>query len=103
MIALVDNPAWETDPNKCLQARSAEVCSASRDDALAAADPIRAAGEDFPGVTLLDFTPVYCSSSERLPVIGGANVYRDQDHLTTTFTDTLAPQLRAALRDAITR
>ncbi|MDH5131618.1 MULTISPECIES: acyltransferase family protein [unclassified Microbacterium] len=103
VIALVDNPAWATDPNKCLQTRSPEACSVSRDDALAASDPIRAAGEDFPGVTVLDFTPVFCSSSECLPVIGGANAYRDHDHLTTTFTDTLAPQLRAALRDAITR
>jgi hypothetical protein len=35
------------------------------------------------------------------PVVGGANLYRDQDHLTVTFADTLRPQITAAIRDAM--
>ena len=53
------------------------------------------------GVTLLDFTDVFCDGSSCSPVVGGANVYRDQDHLTVTFVRTLEPQYTEALRRAI--
>ncbi len=33
------------------------------------------------------------------PVVGGANIYRDQDHLTVTFTDTLKPWYTAGDRE----
>ena len=39
-------------------------------------------------VTLLDFTDVFCGEETCAPVVGGANIYRDQDHLTVTFADT---------------
>ncbi len=34
-------------------------------------------------------------------VIGGVNVYRDQTHLTDTYTKTLAPWLGDAIRAAL--
>ena len=56
---------------------------------------------DCRGVTLLDFTDVFCGAEVCSPVVGGANVYRDQDHLTVTFADTLAPWYTEALQAAL--
>jgi peptidoglycan/LPS O-acetylase OafA/YrhL len=101
VVTVVDNPVWETDPNKCLRTRDAADCVGARSDVLVEDDPLRAAAEGTQGVTLLDFTEVYCDEEVCSPVVGGANLYRDQDHLTVTFADSLAPQFTAALRDAM--
>ncbi|GAA5151825.1 acyltransferase family protein [Microbacterium pseudoresistens] len=100
VVTVIDNPVWETDPNKCLRTRDAGTCTGARDDVLVEDDPLRDAAK-MDGVTLLDFTDVYCDETTCSPVVGGANLYRDQDHLTVTFTDTLAPQYTRALKEAM--
>ena len=52
-------------------------------------------------MTLLDFTSVFCDDDTCFPVVGGANVYRDQDHLTVTFANSLAPQYVMAIESAL--
>lgn len=101
VVTVVDNPVWETDPNKCLRTRDAAQCDGARSDVLVENDPLRAAADGQPGVILLDFTDVFCGETTCSPVIGGANVYRDQDHLTVTFADTLAPWYTRALQNAV--
>ncbi len=101
VITVVDNPVWETDPNKCLRTRELTQCDGARSDVLVQNDPLRDAATGLDRVTLLDFTDVFCTEESCLPVVGGANVYRDQDHLTVTFVDTLAPQYTAAIRQAL--
>ncbi len=107
IVTVVDNPAWEDDPNKCLRTSDAADCSVPRDEGLAAFDPIAvaagsaaASGQD---VTLLDFSDTYCTATECTAVVGGANVYRDPDHLTRTFAFTLQPFLERAMSAAIAR
>ncbi|WP_424935652.1 MULTISPECIES: acyltransferase family protein [Bacteria] len=101
VVTVVDNPVWETDPNKCLRTREAGSCDGAREDVLVAHDPVREAAAGQRGVTLLDFTDVFCDAETCRTVVGGANVYRDQDHLTVTFVDTLAPQYTSALKQAM--
>ncbi|TQJ32016.1 acyltransferase family protein [Microbacterium sp. SLBN-146] len=101
VITVVDNPVWETDPNKCLRTRAQSECDAPRSDVLVTDDPLRAAASGVEGVTLLDFTDVYCDDEVCWPVVGGANIYRDQDHLTVTFADTLAPWYADAIESAL--
>ncbi|MGP6177012.1 acyltransferase family protein [Microbacterium sp. A196] len=102
VVTVVDNPGWETDPNKCLRTRDASECVSPRSERLPENDAIQEAAEGVSGVTLLDFTDVYCDADTCFPVIGGANAYRDQDHLTVTFANTLTPQITEALQNAIT-
>ncbi|MFB8386623.1 acyltransferase family protein [Microbacterium sp. NPDC055910] len=101
VITVVDNPVWETDPNKCLRTRAQADCDGPRSELLVAEDPLREAASGIEGVTLLDFTDVFCDDARCWPVVGGANIYRDQDHLTVTFADTLAPAYTAAIEDAL--
>jgi hypothetical protein len=102
VVTVVDNPVWETDPNKCLRTRGMAECDGPRSELMVADDPLRDAATGVAGVTLLDFTDVFCGDETCAPVVGGANVYRDQDHLTVTFADTLAPWYVQALQDALT-
>ncbi|WP_374947946.1 acyltransferase family protein [Agreia sp.] len=107
VVTLVDNPSWETDPNKCLRISDASVCTESREDGLGEVDPLASAASGLSAggadVTLLDFSETYCDSSQCFPVIGGANVYRDQDHLTRTFAFTLAPFIESVIEAALAR
>jgi hypothetical protein len=45
-------------------------------------------------VHLLDFTPFFCDKHRCFPVVGGALVYADLDHMTHEFAPTLGPYLR---------
>ncbi|MFB2585074.1 acyltransferase family protein [Herbiconiux liukaitaii] len=107
LVTVVDNPAWEDDPNKCLRTDDAADCTMPREEGLAEFDPIAAAAEgavaEGRDVTLLDFSDTYCTAEECQAVVGGANVYRDVDHLTRTFAFTLGPFLERAMSDAIAR
>jgi hypothetical protein len=73
---------WETDPNKCLRTRAQSACDGARSDLLTEKDPLRAAADGQKDVTLLDFTKVFCDDENCRAVVGGANIYRDQDHIT---------------------
>jgi peptidoglycan/LPS O-acetylase OafA/YrhL len=101
VITVVDNPVWETDPNKCLRTRALSECDGPRSELIVADDPLRDAASGLSGVTLLDFTDVFCGPDVCSPVVGGANVYRDQDHITVTFADTLAPWYTEAISEAL--
>ena len=48
-------------------------------------------------VQVIDLTKFFCGSELCYPVVGGALVYRDVDHLTRTFAATLGPFLLHAL------
>ena len=80
----------EKDPNQCSFAREAALV----------ADPQQAAAEYTPGAHLVDLTALFCGPSVCPPVIGGAVVYTDGQHLTKTFAESAAPQLKVALRSA---
>ena len=101
VITVVDNPVWETDPNKCLRTRAMIGVRRPAFDLLVADDPLREAASGHDRVTLLDFTDVFCGEEVCRPVVGGANIYRDQDHLTVTFVDTLAPWYTEAIEAAL--
>ncbi|HYI52023.1 MAG TPA: acyltransferase family protein [Microbacterium sp.] len=101
VITVVDNPVWETDPNKCLRTRAMSECDGPRSELIVADDPLRDAASGLSAVTLLDFTDVFCGTEVCSPVVGGANVYRDQDHITVTFADSLAPWYTEAISAAL--
>ncbi len=51
-----------------------------------------------PRVQVIDLTRFFCDTPKCYPVIGGALVYRDADHLTRTFAATLGPYLLREVR-----
>ncbi len=65
------------------------------DPAVLAARPPAGRASPSPTSTRCCATPARCP-----PVIGGALVYKDEDHFTPVFAATLAPYLRRELRRA---
>jgi peptidoglycan/LPS O-acetylase OafA/YrhL len=102
IVALVDNPDFLSDPNKCLRLNSPKDCTEPRKDVLGATDPIAIAAAAS-GATLLDFTDKYCDAKTCFSVVGGANIYRDKDHLTVTWTRTLSSAIGTAIAATLAR
>lgn len=101
IITMVDNPDLTSDPNKCLRLNSAADCTVARGEVLTKDDPLAMAARASSNVTLLDLTSTYCDQKRCFVVIGGANVYRDQDHLTVTWAGTVGPFIGAAITAAL--
>lgn len=101
VVTIVDNPDLDDDPNSCLRSASADDCAVDRADVLSDADPIAIAGAS--AASLIDLTDTYCDADTCRVVIGGANVYRDEDHLTVTFAASIAPFLDEAITAVLAR
>jgi hypothetical protein len=70
------------------------ACAVPRDDQSLPHDPAPGAvAQSGPRVHLIDLTRYFCDSAHCFPVIGGAYVYRDTNHMNTTFAGTLGPYL----------
>jgi peptidoglycan/LPS O-acetylase OafA/YrhL len=105
VIADVPGPGEEVgEASECVAAHLDETdpCTAPRSvvvepDAMV----IAATASPRPGLTLLDFTDVYCSSERCHAVVGGVGVYRGGAHLSHFFSLSLAPYLEPAIDDAL--
>jgi hypothetical protein len=67
---------------RCARSRAAAL---RRDPAVTAARRVRGR------VHVIDMSPFFCSSARCYPVVGGALVHKDVDHITTVFSRTLGP------------
>jgi hypothetical protein len=65
------------------------------------ADPAVEAARRSPRAHVVDLTRFFCDERSCPPVIGGALVYKDTNHLTSVYAATLAPYLGRALRRVI--
>ena len=94
IVALRDTPRFRGDTDSCItralgrRQAAGTRCAVSRAFALAR-DPIVTAAARA-GVPVLDLTPFFCDS-RCYPVIGGALVVRDANHMTGTYSSTLGP------------
>jgi len=97
VVALRDNPIPGADPNECLRTDGRvdhSACDMTRKHALKHADPQVWAVDHSDGrAQLVDLTDMYCDETTCPVVIGGANVYRDKHHVTSTYIKTLTPYL----------
>jgi peptidoglycan/LPS O-acetylase OafA/YrhL len=100
VVVLRGNPQ-EKDPEKnpqfCLADTSVEEadrCALDRQARLERwFDSLAIAARRTPGAELVDLTDFYCDEEKCPVVIGGVNVYVDNNHLTVTYARTLAPYL----------
>ncbi|MBW9214114.1 acyltransferase [Mumia sp. zg.B53] len=108
IVAVRDNPEGgrlpEDNPNLCLGevgAAGAESCALSRKEAVTDnfdpyGEAVKKIGKKKRAVHL-DMTRWFCDEDTCPVVIGGANVYRDSNHITMTYARTMAPYYRKAL------
>jgi peptidoglycan/LPS O-acetylase OafA/YrhL len=110
VVVVGDSPASPDDLDICAARHPSELTRCSFDTAGATARSGLAVQRDAVatasaggGVQLLDLTAAICPG-ERCPVvIGHVAVHRAGDHVTATYATTLAPQVGAAVEDALAR
>ena len=101
VVVLRDVPRTTAGTIACVEARLrrrltlAGACATPRDvaltpDALAAAARLR-------GLRVVDLTDRFCDDARCFPVVGGAYVHRDFDHVNAIFATTLGPFVLRAL------
>ncbi|MCW2760208.1 MAG: oatA 3 [Marmoricola sp.] len=104
VVVLRDNPegSGPRNPNLCLadvavhEANSR--CALDRGEFLDDYfDALSVAARRTPGAKLIDLTSFFCDERECPVVIGGVNVYADNNHLSVTYAKTLAPYLHREL------
>ncbi len=104
IVVIRDTPVLGFGANDCV-ARAVErhrspghACARPRSEVLRP-DPAVAAARRRRGdrARSIDLTRLLCSARRCFPVIGGVLVYKDDQHFTDVFAETLAPALRRAL------
>jgi hypothetical protein len=105
IVVIRDNPYSRWNTLACVERAmdrrepAGERCAIPRDQAVKP-DPavIAARWLGSSRVQVIDLTRFFCDSRLCYPVIGGALVYRDVDHLTRVFATTLGPYLLREVR-----
>ncbi|UYP17434.1 acyltransferase [Rhodococcus sp. Z13] len=99
VIAIRDNPWLFRDgvayrAADCLAGGgTAESCGVPREEALDPVDPAIAASAHLPSVSLIDMSDLFCRQDLCRAVEGNILIYRDENHLTTTYVRTMTPEL----------
>jgi hypothetical protein len=104
IVVIRDTPKVRPGIDACVQRAIAQgmradlACARPRRAALDP-DPATAAAARMQGprVRTIDLTRYFCDSQRCFPVVGGALVCRDQNHLTAVFSTTLGPFLLRAV------
>ncbi len=104
IVVIRDTPVLGFGANECVERALARdrnpglACARPRAEVLRP-DPAVAAAQRRRGdrARAIDLTRLLCSPRRCFPVIGGALVYKDDQHFTDVFSETLAPALRRAL------
>ncbi|HYO20445.1 MAG TPA: acyltransferase family protein [Dermatophilaceae bacterium] len=94
-----DTPAAPVNIPDCVASHLDDLtfCAPPRRQALQGSEQV-AAVRGVKGAHLLDLSDAICPGDPCAPVIGGVLVWRDDDHLTRTYVQSLTPRLQALLR-----
>jgi peptidoglycan/LPS O-acetylase OafA/YrhL len=96
IIAVRDNPRFGYNMFGCvIESDEPEGCSMPRGSSLAAANPARILQRE--SITHVDLTEWICPDDVCPAVVGNVAVYRDDNHLSSSYARTLAPVLEAQL------
>jgi hypothetical protein len=104
IVVIRDTPLVGFQANECVRQAKAKkrnagsVCAVKRSEALRQDPSVVAARRlKSPRVKVIDMSRFLCSAKRCFPVIGGALVYKDDQHMTDVFATTLGPFLGRAI------
>ncbi|MDA2803117.1 acyltransferase family protein [Nocardiopsis suaedae] len=98
VIAVRDTPRLDFDAPECVDTEGREACGVALRETLAPRSPLEEPGGRLPsGVAPVDMTGHLCPEGRCPSVMGNVLVMGDDDHMTATFSRSLAPALEEAL------
>lgn len=97
--------ARETATPDCLAKNMGDpmACAAPRDEALAVDPFAAAAASSATGVRVIDLSDRFCNDSVCYPLVGGVPVYYDANHISRSYSQSLAAPLREQLLPSMPR
>ncbi|MDT8858821.1 acyltransferase [Alkalihalobacillus sp. MEB130] len=100
ILAIRDNPRMAEDIPTCVELTPDE-CAISREEGLSDVIPWDNTEGIPSNVTFIDLSDYFCNEETCEAVIGNVLVYRDNHHLSTLYSETLAPALKERIIKAI--
>lgn len=101
IFGIRDNPRMKENIPACIErVRYVTKCSVARDEALSKVAPWEYTKDIPDNVYFADLSDNFCDEERCHGVIGNIVVYRDNNHITSTYMRTLAPALKAPLQEA---
>jgi peptidoglycan/LPS O-acetylase OafA/YrhL len=101
VIAMRDTPRFSFRVPQCVEAHDGDptLCSRNRSELFLDRAPVLDAVGLPETTALIDLSDSFCAESVCEAIVGNVLVYRDDDHMTATYSRTLAPSLRAQLKE----
>ena len=84
VLGVRDNPRFDDRVPDCVEVRGLDACGKPTWEALAPIETLEV--PELPHFTFLDITSEYCPDDHCPAAQDGLLIYRDNDHLTTTWT-----------------
>ncbi|WP_144659078.1 acyltransferase family protein [Paenarthrobacter nicotinovorans] len=95
VIAMRDNPRFSFSPSECAMASGVDEprCRPALSSVLAATNPLDQLEGNYTGLSILDMTDLICDGASCPGIIGNVYVYLDDNHLSSTYTRSMADAL----------
>lgn len=100
VVAFRDNPRFPFDMFECVETYGADHprCNVARSEALLETNPLLELAARHRGLHVVDLTDRLCTEDVCPSVVGNVVVYRDLDHVTSSYGATLTPDVEERLR-----
>ncbi|MFI7482615.1 acyltransferase family protein [Kocuria sp. M1R5S2] len=103
VVAFRDNPRFPFDMFECVETYGPgrDRCNPPRSESLLPANPLEELAGRHEGLHTVDLTDRICTEQVCPGVVGNIMVYRDFDHITSTYGETLVPDVEVRLLRAL--
>jgi peptidoglycan/LPS O-acetylase OafA/YrhL len=99
VLAIRDNMRFESMPVDCVAEHGADpACGRARAEILPPTDPLTTTPGMPDSLVPLDLTDAFCTADDCPAVIGNVLVYRDDDHISNTYIQTVTGYVQDLLR-----
>jgi peptidoglycan/LPS O-acetylase OafA/YrhL len=102
IVGIRDNPRFTFNMPECVQRNGAEAheCSVPVEESLADPSPLEGYRGKVDGLHLMDLSDFICARGICPGVVGNVYVYKDDNHLTRTYVETMIPMFEQRLLTA---
>jgi peptidoglycan/LPS O-acetylase OafA/YrhL len=99
VVGIRDNPRFAINMPECVQRHGpgAPDCNVPLQESLAASSPLDAYPGKAAGLHLMDLSDFICAGGSCPAVVGNVYVYKDDNHLTKTYVQTMIPMFEQRL------
>ena len=99
VVGIRDNPRFNINMPECVQknGEDAAECNVPEQESLAGSSPLDAYRGQVPRLHLMDMSDFICANGTCPAVVGNVYVYKDDNHLTKTYVQTMIPMFEKRL------